>query len=219
MRDALATWHMGRVINAYRNHPWHRQALKQSVVAGWFGLTQTQLSRIENGRAPEEMSKLVRWARLLSIPGDLLWFKVPGGGAQPQPPPARMVPVIAGGQTILLPVDEQAARAHGLDGVLDQLTDAGHSGGQPAKHPVTGGASRLAGGSLLGLMAADVGRLRFLHAGDAPAQAGGLLYGGRQARDGGAAVRAGDRVRCPVETRHGILQRPPRARPGAVRRA
>jgi hypothetical protein len=78
MRSALATWHMGRVIHVYRHHPWHGQVLKQSVVGNWFGLTQTQLSRIENGRAPEEMSKLVRWAKLLGIPPGLLWFKMPG---------------------------------------------------------------------------------------------------------------------------------------------
>jgi hypothetical protein len=78
MRNALATWHMGRVIREYRHHPWHGQVLRQSVVGNWFGLTQTQLSRIENGRAPEEMSKLIRWATLLRIPPELLWFKMPG---------------------------------------------------------------------------------------------------------------------------------------------
>jgi hypothetical protein len=83
IRDALATLHMGRVIYVYRNHPWHQQALKQSVVAGWFGLTQAQLSRIETGRAPEEISKLRRWARLLGIPAELLWFKVPSDGSTP----------------------------------------------------------------------------------------------------------------------------------------
>jgi transcriptional regulator with XRE-family HTH domain len=77
VRAALATWHMGRVIFAYRHHPWHHQVVKQAVVGSWLGLTQTQLSRIENGRAPEEMSKLVRWAKLLGIPDELLWFKTP----------------------------------------------------------------------------------------------------------------------------------------------
>jgi transcriptional regulator with XRE-family HTH domain len=92
MRNALATWHMGRVIREYRHHPWHGQVLKQSVVGNWFGLTQTQLSRIENGRAPEEMSKLIRWAKLLGIPPELLWFKMPGDGSMP---PAE-APTVAG---------------------------------------------------------------------------------------------------------------------------
>jgi transcriptional regulator with XRE-family HTH domain len=89
MRNALASWHMGRVIFAYRHHPWHQQVLKQSVVGSWFGLTQTQLSRIENGRAPEEMSKLVRWAKLLGVPDELLWFKMPGDGSAGPPRAAR----------------------------------------------------------------------------------------------------------------------------------
>lgn len=77
MRDALATWHMGRVIFAYRNHPYHGKALPQEVVGTWLGLTQAQLSRIEKGSAPEHLSKLIRWAQVLGIPGDLLWFKLP----------------------------------------------------------------------------------------------------------------------------------------------
>jgi len=79
MRDALATWHMGRVIFAYRNHPYHGKALPQEVVGTWLGLTQAQLSRIEKGPAPEQLSKLVRWAQVLGIPGELLWFKLPRG--------------------------------------------------------------------------------------------------------------------------------------------
>ncbi|MFF0492835.1 helix-turn-helix domain-containing protein [Nocardia sp. NPDC004068] len=78
MRDALATWHMGRVIYAYRNHPYHRQPLPQERVAEWLGVTQAQLSRLEKGSAPENLSKLRRWAEALNIPPELLWFKLPG---------------------------------------------------------------------------------------------------------------------------------------------
>jgi transcriptional regulator with XRE-family HTH domain len=77
MRDALASWHMGRVVFAYRAHPHHAKPLTQEVVANWLGLTQTQLSRIENGKPPEELSKLIRWAQILRIPASLLWFKLP----------------------------------------------------------------------------------------------------------------------------------------------
>ena len=112
IRDALDTWHMGRVIHAYRHHPWHGQVLRQSVVGDWFGLTQTQVSRIENGRAPEEISKLVRWARLLGIPPERLWFGLPGDGSTvPAPVSPLTVPVIVGGRTVLLPVDERGALA------------------------------------------------------------------------------------------------------------
>ncbi|RJO70131.1 XRE family transcriptional regulator [Nocardia panacis] len=77
MRDALATWHMGRVIYAYRTHPFHRRTLAQDMVAGWLNLTQGQLSRLEKGTAPEQLSKLIHWAETLNIPSDLLWFKLP----------------------------------------------------------------------------------------------------------------------------------------------
>ena len=77
IRDALASWHMGRVIHAYRTHPFHRQPLTQELVGRWLGLTQAQLSRIENGRAPEELSRLVHYSRTLAIPAHLLWFNLP----------------------------------------------------------------------------------------------------------------------------------------------
>ncbi|WP_433662479.1 XRE family transcriptional regulator [Nocardia sp. CA-128927] len=77
MHDALATWHMGRVIYAYRTHPYHGNPLAQDTVARWLGLSQSQLSRLEVGIAPEQLSKLIHWAEALKIPGELLWFKLP----------------------------------------------------------------------------------------------------------------------------------------------
>ncbi len=126
MRDALATWHMGRVIFAYRTHPWHPRPLSQETVGNWLALTQAQLSRIENGRAPEELTKLVCWARTLRIPGELLWFKLPDEAddvtALPgQAPPAVTLPVLLHGRSVLLPIDMQAARANGLTSLLDEL--------------------------------------------------------------------------------------------------
>jgi len=77
MAAALDSWHMGRVLMAYRTHPQHGRTLSQEIVAGWLNLTQAQLSRIENGRAPEELSKLMHWGNVLGAPSDLLWFKLP----------------------------------------------------------------------------------------------------------------------------------------------
>jgi transcriptional regulator with XRE-family HTH domain len=77
LRDALDAWHMGRVIQAYRLHPWHGRPLSQEVVAAWVGLTQTQLSRLENGPPLHDLSKLIQWARVLRIPPRLLWFTMP----------------------------------------------------------------------------------------------------------------------------------------------
>ncbi len=88
MRAALAAWHMGQVIRAYRTHPHHGRTLSQELVANWFGLTPPQLRRIAHGPPPEELSKLIRWATLLRIPAHLLWFKLPG--TQCRSPPARL---------------------------------------------------------------------------------------------------------------------------------
>ncbi|MEU7970973.1 XRE family transcriptional regulator [Micromonospora sp. NPDC049089] len=82
VRLALAERHLGRVIRAYRCHPYHgRVALPQSVVAGWLGITQAQLSRVENGPPLVHLDRLAHWAQLLGIPASCLWFTLPG---QPQ---------------------------------------------------------------------------------------------------------------------------------------
>ncbi|MET8277279.1 hypothetical protein [Micromonospora sp. NPDC005174] len=79
VRLALAERHLGRVIRAYRCHPYHgRVALPQSVVAGWLGITQAQLSRVENGPPLVHLDRLAHWARLLGIPASCLWFGLPG---------------------------------------------------------------------------------------------------------------------------------------------
>lgn len=77
MRGALDSWHMGVVISAYRNHPFHGCALRQEIVAGWVGITQAQLSRIENGPAIKDLDKLIQWARTFGVPAHLLWFQLP----------------------------------------------------------------------------------------------------------------------------------------------
>ncbi|KWV32193.1 hypothetical protein AWV63_13590 [Micromonospora rifamycinica] len=79
VRQALASRHFGRAIRAYRCHPYHgRHPLPQTVVAGWMGITQAQLSRIENGPPVVHLDRLAHWAKILGIPGVLLWFSLPG---------------------------------------------------------------------------------------------------------------------------------------------
>jgi transcriptional regulator with XRE-family HTH domain len=78
MRDALASWHIGRVINAYRHHPFHGRPLSQEAVAAWLGITQAQLSRIEHGAPIRNLDRLIYWATLLRIPAASLWFDLPG---------------------------------------------------------------------------------------------------------------------------------------------
>jgi len=78
LRDALAAWHMGRVVYAYRHHRFHGQRpIAQELVAGWLGMTQAQLSRVESGPAIQDLSRLIRWAGILKVPAHLLWFRLP----------------------------------------------------------------------------------------------------------------------------------------------
>lgn len=140
MRDGLATWHMGRVIFAYRMHPHHGRPLSQEQVGNWLGLTQAQLSRIENGRAPEELTKLIRYAQILGIPGDLLWFALPDqrettSSERPRPASALMISAIVNGRPVLLPIDAATAKAAGLDDLLAQLDPerTGEPGGGAAR--------------------------------------------------------------------------------------
>ncbi len=78
MREALTSRHMGRVIRSYRCHPFHgRRPLPQGVVARWLGMTQGQLSRIENGPPVVHLDRLAHWALLLGIPPGDLWFGLP----------------------------------------------------------------------------------------------------------------------------------------------
>jgi transcriptional regulator with XRE-family HTH domain len=115
---------MGRVLYAYRTHPHHGRALTQEQVGNWLGLTQAQLSRIENGRAPEELTKLIRYAQILGIPGRLLWFALPAassGRALPGEPKALTLSAIVNGRPVLLPIDRAAASATGLDELLADL--------------------------------------------------------------------------------------------------
>lgn len=78
MRDAFASWHMGSVIHAYRHHPFHSHPLPQTLVGGWLGITQAQLSRIEHGPPVTDLTKLIFWAQTLRIPARYLWFDLPG---------------------------------------------------------------------------------------------------------------------------------------------
>ncbi|WP_091107562.1 helix-turn-helix domain-containing protein [Micromonospora citrea] len=89
VRRALAERHLGRVVRAYRCHPYHgRQPLPQTVVAGWLGITQAQLSRVENGPPIMHMDRLAHWAKVLGIPAPLLWFASPSAPLSARTTPA-----------------------------------------------------------------------------------------------------------------------------------
>jgi transcriptional regulator with XRE-family HTH domain/peptidyl-tRNA hydrolase len=78
MLDALSRRHMGHVVRVFREHPLHgRKPISQDTVAGWLGITQAQVSRIETGPPIVDLDRLTRWALLLRIPEGYLWFSLP----------------------------------------------------------------------------------------------------------------------------------------------
>jgi len=79
--DAFAAQHMGRVARAYRAHPHHYavyglSGIPQGLLGQWLGLSQPQVSRIENGPPIRNLDTLAYWARTLHIPPELLWFRL-----------------------------------------------------------------------------------------------------------------------------------------------
>lgn len=78
LRTALQSKDIGTVLNAWRHHPRHGEhPVPQAQLARWLGITQGQLSRIENGRnRVRDLDKLIRYAGALSIPSELLWFDI-----------------------------------------------------------------------------------------------------------------------------------------------
>lgn len=165
MQHALATRHIGRIIYVYRTHQWHGRQLSQDVVAGWLSLTQPQLSRIESGRAIEDLGRLIPYARTLGIPRELLWFKLPDGdhgGIDSQP--VFTLPVIVNGQSVLLPIDIEAARAQGLDVLLDQLTDSDEADQQLDVLPFPMHVPPQRGRTLPALATSDIAELEHLAA-------------------------------------------------------
>lgn len=80
LRDALIREkHIGHAVRSYRKHPFHGQRhISQEAAARWLSISQTQLSRIENGRPIYNLDRLIQWAKVLGIPPDLLWFALPG---------------------------------------------------------------------------------------------------------------------------------------------
>jgi transcriptional regulator with XRE-family HTH domain len=111
-RDAFDAQHMGRVARAYRRHPSHvarygRDGIPQELLGGWLGLTQAQVSRIENGQPIRNLDTLAHWARVLQIPAELLWFKLPYSQNSTEPAsrfPDGLPAMEPGGSFQLVPV-------------------------------------------------------------------------------------------------------------------
>ncbi len=81
-RVAFESQHIGKILKAYRNHPRHLRlfgkALNQELLGRWLGLTQAQISKLENGKSEQNIETLRNYARILHLPQHLLWFDLPG---------------------------------------------------------------------------------------------------------------------------------------------
>ena len=81
-RAAFESQHIGKVLRAYRNHPRHLElfgkALNQELLGRWLGLTQAQVSKIENGKAEQNLEALRNYAKALRLPQQMLWFDFQG---------------------------------------------------------------------------------------------------------------------------------------------
>jgi transcriptional regulator with XRE-family HTH domain len=73
MAAALASGELGRVIRAYRSHPFHARPLSQTVVADWLHVSQSSLSRIEQGSCRLTIDDINGFARGLRMPWALRW--------------------------------------------------------------------------------------------------------------------------------------------------
>ena len=81
-RVAFASQDIGKVFKAYRHHPIHLtlfgKALNQETLGRWIGLTQNQVSRLENGNPEHDIRTLQHYAKILHLPRHMLWFDFPG---------------------------------------------------------------------------------------------------------------------------------------------
>src|SRR6266496_628571 len=126
IRDALATWHVGRVVQAYRHHPFHGRALSQEMVARWLGITQTQLSRVESGPPVKDLGRLIHWAKVFQVPSHLLWFKLPGERAGRQQPTAgsSKIALLSTPPSMLSPLGPQVGLPPSTYGITEGVRDA-----------------------------------------------------------------------------------------------
>ena len=89
LRAAARERHFGRLLRAYRLI--QTPPVQQTQLAGWLGITQGQLSRLERSPTPiVDLAKLDRWSQGLHIPTHLLWFELsPDPSETPTTPPPR----------------------------------------------------------------------------------------------------------------------------------
>jgi tetratricopeptide (TPR) repeat protein len=150
MRDALTSRHMGRVMAAFRRHPYHLRPIPQEIVGRWVHITQAQLSRLENGPPIKDLDKLILWARTLRVPPRLLWFMLPDERAtnDPRHETATAPAVVA------LSGDQRPAPVARIDGSLPAGLDTDPIAATNAVRPSV----MLPGGAVVPEVATESGR-------------------------------------------------------------
>lgn len=152
--DAFATQHIGQVSRAYRKHPQHiatygRHGIPQEVLGRWLGLTQAQVSRIENGHPVKHLDSLRHWARTLQIPAHLLWFSAAISASYEQDPsPTDAIPStllkLSAEHNSAREEDDIAAAMHSLR-AADRQIGGGHLYATVVRYLQTEVASKLFG--------------------------------------------------------------------------
>jgi tetratricopeptide (TPR) repeat protein len=117
---AFESQHIGKVFKVFRNHPHflrlYGKALNQEVLGRWLGLTQAQVSKLENGRPERNLDNLINYARALHLPEHLLWFKFPGRKLRmPQSRQTAQVVTAPNGLIVSQPPDELLVANTGMD--------------------------------------------------------------------------------------------------------
>jgi hypothetical protein len=85
MAAALDSCDLGRVLRAYRCHPYHRQRVSQMVVAGWLHMSQAAVCRIEQSRRRVTIDEIANVAHVLGMPVALPWASQPEVGEDVDP--------------------------------------------------------------------------------------------------------------------------------------
>ena len=132
-RKAFAAQHIGRVLRAYRTHPHHYavhgpDGISQTLLGQWLGLRQPQVSKIETGPPIPHLDRLQHWARVLRIPAELLWFRLPEDKAElavAEPAASDLIPSASNG-ALELPGPQPNSAQPGSDTNSEHMNDPAH---------------------------------------------------------------------------------------------
>jgi transcriptional regulator with XRE-family HTH domain len=116
MAAALASGDLGRMLRAYRSHPFHgHRPLPQTVIAGWLHVSQMTVSRIEQGKRRLTIDEINRFADGLAIPMTLRWLPHHEAGEYVDSLSRRSLFGAGAGAALSLSATTAPAAAHQID--------------------------------------------------------------------------------------------------------